>query len=181
LKDLGHPKFLNEIFELPCSITFEEAERKVITLLFNFVKILFDFIQVSDTNEVLNEWQKTIENLHREFSNLTFFSISKVTMLYEVITAEEFIMNKLIQEIAFLFQNTPGAIKKLRIAVQSFITVRKEVSLNFLSQQFVILHNVCVCLCVCMCVCVHVNHHNQMQLQEVIIIQRDYKIQFASI
>ena len=127
MRDLGHPDYLNEKIELPCCTIFEEAERMVcILFLSNYQTAVF--FQVSDTNNVLDEWQKTIENLHWEFRNLTFFSISKVAMLYEVITSENVLMSKLVQGIAFLFQNTRVAIDKLHNAIQSFITVRNCMS-----------------------------------------------------
>ena len=56
--------------------------------------------------------------MHSSYDKLLFFSFSKVLSLYEILTAPEFSVDKMIQEVGFLFENDSKAIKKLRTAVK---------------------------------------------------------------
>lgn len=54
--------------------------------------------------------------MHNTYDKLLFFSVSKVLSLYDILTA--FSVEEMIQEVGFLFENDPKAIKKLKTAVE---------------------------------------------------------------
>ena len=56
--------------------------------------------------------------MHSSYDKLLFFSFSKVLSLYKILTAPEFSVDEMIQEVGFLFENDSKAIKKLQTAVK---------------------------------------------------------------
>ena len=56
--------------------------------------------------------------MHSSYDRLLFFSFSKVLSLYEILTAKKFLIDEMIQEVGFLFENDAKAIKKLQTAVK---------------------------------------------------------------
>ena len=54
--------------------------------------------------------------MHNTYDKLLFFSVSKVLSLYDILTT--FSIEEMIQEVGFLFENDPKAIKKLKTAVK---------------------------------------------------------------
>lgn len=67
---------------------------------------------------MLKDWSAKIRNTHNSYDKLLFFSFSKVLSLYEILSAKEFSVDKMIQEVGFLFENDSKAIKKLQTAVK---------------------------------------------------------------
>ena len=61
--------------------------------------------------------------MHNSYDKLLFFSVSKVLSLYDILTSPVFSVDEMIQEVGFLFENDPIAIKKLKTAVK-VITVK---------------------------------------------------------
>ena len=57
--------------------------------------------------------------MRNTYDKLLFFSVSKVHSLYDILTA--FSVEEMIQEVGFLFENDPKAIKKLKTAVKVII------------------------------------------------------------
>ena len=84
-------------------------------------------VQVDETDNELKKWIVTIRNLYKAYNKLMFFSISKVLTLYKILTATDFSVNEMMQEIGVLFKNDSEAAKKLKVAVQviGFIFVCK--------------------------------------------------------
>ena len=56
--------------------------------------------------------------MHKSYSKLLFFSVSKVLSLHTLIKDPVFSADKMIQEIGFLFENSPTAIELLKIAAE---------------------------------------------------------------
>lgn len=54
--------------------------------------------------------------MHKSYDKLLFFSVPKVLSLHAVIKHPGFSADKIIQEIGFLFENSPKAIEMLRRA-----------------------------------------------------------------
>ena len=52
--------------------------------------------------------------MHKSYEKLLFFSVPKVISLHAVIKHPDFSADKVIQEIGFLFENSPKAIEMLR-------------------------------------------------------------------
>ena len=75
-------------------------------------------LQVDDGDNELKKWIATIRNLYKTYDKLMFFSVSKVLSLYDLLTAGEFSVNKMMQEIGILFKNDSETAKKLKGAIQ---------------------------------------------------------------
>ena len=56
--------------------------------------------------------------MHNSYDKLLFFSVSKVLSLYDILSSPAFSVDEMIQEVGFLFENDPGAIKKLKTAIK---------------------------------------------------------------
>ena len=56
--------------------------------------------------------------MHKSYNILLFFSVSKVLSLHHILKVPVFSANKMIQEIGFLFENSPKAIRSLRTAAE---------------------------------------------------------------
>ena len=56
--------------------------------------------------------------MHKSYSKLLFFSVSKVLSLHTLIKDPVFSADKMIQEIGFLFENSPTAIELLKRATE---------------------------------------------------------------
>ena len=56
--------------------------------------------------------------MHKSYSKLLFFSVSKVLSLYTILKDSVFSADKMIQEIGFLFENSPTAIEMLKRAAE---------------------------------------------------------------
>ena len=56
--------------------------------------------------------------MHKSYSKLLFFSVSKVLSLHTLIKDPVFSADKMIQEIGFLFENSPTAIELLKRAAE---------------------------------------------------------------
>ena len=59
--------------------------------------------------------------MHNSYDKLLFFSVSKVLSLYDILTA--FSADEMIQEVGYLFENDPKAIKKLKTAVKVIVVI----------------------------------------------------------
>ena len=59
--------------------------------------------------------------MHSSYDNLLFFSFSKVLLLHKILTAPVSSVDEIIQEVGFLFENDPDAIRKLRKVVKVII------------------------------------------------------------
>ena len=126
LRDLGHPDYMKKEETISCSTKLELAESMVAIrfivccslFLFHSFVILYFIIcfffngvcQVSDAEETLKEWKTTIKEMHKSYSKLLFFSVSKVLSLHTIPKDSVFSADKMIQEIGFLFENSPTAI-----------------------------------------------------------------------
>ena len=64
----------------------------------------------------MKNWNAAIRNMHNAYDKLLFFSVSKVLSIYDILTS--FSVDEMIQEVGFLFENDPKAIKKLKTAVK---------------------------------------------------------------
>ena len=64
----------------------------------------------------MKQWKTTIKEMHKSYDKLLFFSVPKVLSLHAVIKHPGFSADKIIQEIGFLFENSPKAIEMLRRA-----------------------------------------------------------------
>lgn len=56
--------------------------------------------------------------MHNSYDKLLFFSVSKVLSLYDILSSPNFSVDEMVQEVGFLFENDPGAIKKLKTAIK---------------------------------------------------------------
>ena len=56
--------------------------------------------------------------MHNSYDKLLFFSVSKVLSLYDILSSPTFSVDEMIQEVGFLFENDPKAIKKLKTAIK---------------------------------------------------------------
>ena len=65
---------------------------------------------------MLKNWNASIRNMHNSYDKLLFFSVSKVLSLYDILS--NFSPDEMIEEVGFLFENDPKAIKKLKTAVK---------------------------------------------------------------
>ena len=65
----------------------------------------------------MKDWRIQIKSLHQSYDKLLFFSVSKVLSLYDILKWS-FDANEVIQEIGFLFENSPPSIEKLKKAVK---------------------------------------------------------------
>ena len=59
--------------------------------------------------------------MHSSYDKLLFFSFSKVLSLYKILAAPVSSVDEIIQEVGFLFENDPEAIRKLRKAIKVII------------------------------------------------------------
>ena len=75
--------------------------------------------QVAKAEEKLKNWNTTIKDMHSSYDKLLFFSVSKVLSLHDILTA--FSADEMIQEVGYLFENDPKAVKKLKTAVMVII------------------------------------------------------------
>lgn len=71
--------------------------------------------------------------MHNSYDKLLFFSVSKVLSLYDILSSPAFSVDEMIQEVGFLFENDPKAIKKLKTAIEviKLITVYLKPSNNY--------------------------------------------------
>ena len=69
----------------------------------------------------MKKWTATIRNMHSSYDKLLFFSFSKVLSLYKILAAPVSSVDEIIQEVGFLFENDPEAIRKLRKAIKVII------------------------------------------------------------
>ena len=74
--------------------------------------------QVFEVADVLSQWEKDVAKLRVEYEQLLFFSIPKLLHLYQLITASEPSVTKIVQEVSFLFQNKPKVRRKLKEIVK---------------------------------------------------------------
>ena len=65
----------------------------------------------------------TIRNMHNSYDKLLFFSVSKVLSLYDILSSPNFLVDEMVQEVGFLFENDPEAIKKLKTAIKVITVV----------------------------------------------------------
>ena len=56
--------------------------------------------------------------MHKSYNKLLFFSVSKVLSLHTIIKESVFSVDKMIQEIGFLFENSPTAVGMLKRAAE---------------------------------------------------------------
>ena len=63
--------------------------------------------------------------MHNSYDKLLFFSVSKVLSLYDILSSPSpnFFVDEMIQEVGFLFENDPKAIKKLKTAIKVIILI----------------------------------------------------------
>ena len=59
--------------------------------------------------------------MQNSYKNLLFFNVSKVLSLHSVLKDPDFSANKMIQEIGFLFENSPRAVEILKKTVEVII------------------------------------------------------------
>jgi len=65
----------------------------------------------------LEEWRTIINDLYKKYDKLLFFSMSKILSIYNILT-KSFSVDKVMQEIGFLFKNDAEAIKTVTAAVK---------------------------------------------------------------
>lgn len=61
--------------------------------------------------------------MQSSYNKLLFFNISKVLSLHDLLKESVFPTDKMIQEIGFLFENSPKAIGRLKKAVEVIIII----------------------------------------------------------
>ena len=59
--------------------------------------------------------------MYKAYDKLLFFSIPKILSLYKSLVATDVSIDKMVQEIGFLFKNDPEATRKLKTAVKVII------------------------------------------------------------
>ena len=67
--------------------------------------------------------------MHNSYDKLLFFSVSKVLSLYDILSSPTFLVDEMIQEVGFLFENDPKAIKKLKTAIKVITLVAEYVAM----------------------------------------------------
>ena len=73
--------------------------------------------QVSSAENKLKKWRIKISNLYKDYNELLFFSVSKILSIHEILR-NFFSVDKVLQEIGFLFKNDDEAMNSLRVAVE---------------------------------------------------------------
>ena len=82
--------------------------------------------------------------MHNSYDKLLFFSVSKVLSLYDILSSPNFSIDEMIQEVGFLFENDPGAIKKLKTAIK-VITLVAVYSYVYIIYSYILLqHHTCL-------------------------------------
>ena len=66
----------------------------------------------------LKDWNATVRDMHNSYDKLLFFSVSKVLSLHKILSSQAFSADEMVQEVGFLFENDPEAIKKLKTAIE---------------------------------------------------------------
>ena len=56
--------------------------------------------------------------MYNSYDKLLFFSVSKILSLYNILISPDFSVDRMIQEVGFLFENDLLAIKKIKTAVK---------------------------------------------------------------
>ena len=74
--------------------------------------------QVYEAVKVLSVWEQDVAQLRSQYEQLLFFTIPKLLHLYHMITALEPDLESIVQEVRFLFQNTPPVRKKLKETIE---------------------------------------------------------------
>ena len=84
--------------------------------------------------------------MYKTYDKLLFFSIPKILSLHKVLVVTDVSIDKIVQEIGFLFKNDPEATGKLKTAIKVIIRyIANKLSLVNTKQS------VCVCvLCIFM-------------------------------
>jgi len=59
--------------------------------------------------------------MYNTYDKLLFFSVSKILVLHNILIKPVLSVDEMIQEVGFLFENDPEAIKKLKIIVEVII------------------------------------------------------------
>ena len=81
--------------------------------------------------------------MYKTYDKLLFFSIPKILSLHKILVVTDVSIDKIVQEIGFLFKNDPEATGKLKIAIKVIIRyIANKLSLVNTKQS------VCVCVCV---------------------------------
>ena len=75
--------------------------------------------------------------MHNSYDKLLFFSVSKVLSLYDILSSPTFLVDEMIQEVGFLFENDPKAIKKLKTAIKVITLVAVYVAMYILCSNVI--------------------------------------------
>jgi len=75
------------------------------------------FYQVTDAEKKLKDWRSTINELYGKYDELLFFGVSKILLIFKILT-KSFSVDKVLQEIGFLFKRDDEAIRILTEAVK---------------------------------------------------------------
>ena len=67
--------------------------------------------------------------MHNSYDKLLFFSVSKVLSLYDILSSPTFLVDEMIQEVGFLFENDPKAIKKLKTAIKVITLIALSIAM----------------------------------------------------
>ena len=75
--------------------------------------------------------------MHNSYDKLLFFSVSKVLSLYDILSSPTFLVDEMIQEVGFLFENDPKAIKKLKTAIKVITMVALSVAMYIICSNVI--------------------------------------------
>ena len=92
----------------------------------------------------LKDWNATVRDMHNSYDKLLFFSVSKVLSLHKILSSPAFSADEMVQEVGFLFENDPEAIKKLKTAIEVItlvtIYVAMYIFLRYLYIVYILMH-----------------------------------------
>ena len=78
------------------------------------------YFQVKDAENLLKAWKTEMSTMYETYQKLQFFSVSKILLLHEALT-ENYSVNKVMQELGFLFKSDEEAIPILKKAIEVHI------------------------------------------------------------
>ena len=75
--------------------------------------------------------------MHNSYDKLLFFSVSKVLSLYDILSSPTFLVDEMIQEVGFLFENDPKAIKKLKTAIKVITLIALSIAMYIICSNVI--------------------------------------------
>lgn len=87
-------------------------------LLSLFVTCNICNMQVSKTEQILQDWNAKLENLHESYKWLLFFRVPKLLVLYDCLSVDVPLVDAVTTEVCFLFRRDQDTKKKLKSAVK---------------------------------------------------------------